>query len=126
MPLQVASVELLGDVSSNNTFVKRDLGFQGRLGNFVLLTYGDTMWSDASYSDTFRGMTSDSAAFATDDPLVVQDFDLNTAGYPRQFCPLLECYGENASVDAIGITNVVETLPGTGERSVASLTGKRC
>lgn len=100
---------------SNNTYVNRDLGFHGQLGETVILTYGDTMWSDSSHSEKWRGMTSDSAAFATAEPLQVQDFDLNDQGYPQQFCPLLKEYGEDLSEDAIGITNVIETSPGQGK-----------
>ena len=120
LPVEVSSVEFLGNVKSNNTYVNRDLGFHGKIGNLMLLSYGDTMWSDSSYSETFRGMTSDSAAFATSNPLIVQDFNLNASGYPQQFCPLLDEYGEDPSVDALGITNVVETSPGQGNGRLPS------
>ena len=64
-------VDFLGDVHSATTFVKRDLGFAGQVGKHILLSYGYTMYSDENYSDQFRGMTSDSVALATHDPLLL-------------------------------------------------------
>src|SRR6202012_1855954 len=105
--ISVVHVDILGDVHSATTYVKRDLGFQGQMGPYVLLSYGDTLYSDPSYSDTWRGMTSDSIAFATQDPLVVVDPVLNSDGYPPQFCPLISSFGEDPSECALGINNVV-------------------
>ena len=118
LPVSVASAELLGNVRSVTTHVKRDLGFQGRIGDHVLLTYGDTMYSDTNYTDSWRGMTSDSMAFATHNPLEVVDVELDDQGFPRQFCPLEKSYGEEAGQCAMGITNVVETYPGQGKQGV--------
>jgi hypothetical protein len=118
LPVSVASAKLLGNVHSLNTNVKRDLGFQGRIGEHVLLTYGDTMYSDANYTDTWRGMTSDSMAYATHDPLEVLDVGLNEEGYPRQFCPVEKTYGEEAAQCAMGITNVIETHSGQGNQEL--------
>lgn len=112
--LSVAGAHFLGTVRSATTTVKRDLGFQGQIGPYILLTYGDTMYSDGNYSDHWRGMTSDSVALATKDPLVVVDPDLNDDGYPKQFCPIVERFGEDKAECALGITNVVETEPGQG------------
>lgn len=117
--LSIESADLLGFVRSATTHVNRDLGFQGQLGSYVLLTYGDTMYSDGNYSNDWRGMTSDSVAFATHDPLLVVDTDLNENGYPRQFCPIIKHYGEDPAECALGITNVVETEPGQGQLSHA-------
>jgi hypothetical protein len=114
--LSVSRVDFLGDVHSATAHVKRDLGFAGQVGNYVLLSYGDTMYSDRNYSDKWRGMTSDSVALATHDPLVVVDPDLNDDGYPKQFCPIIEHFGEDPSTCALGITNAVETYPGHGEQ----------
>ncbi len=114
LPVSVSSVKLLGNVRSLTTHVKRDLGFQGRIGSHVLLTYGDTLYSDANYTDTWRGMTSDSMAYATHNPLEVVDVGLNDQSFPAQFCPLEKSYGEEAAECAMGITNVVETYPGQG------------
>jgi hypothetical protein len=99
--------------------VKRDLGFQGRIGNNIFLSYGDTMYSDSNYSDEFRGMSSDSIALATHDPLEVVDVNLNDQGYPQQFCPVMVEYGEEPSTYAVGITNVIETSPGQGAGSLS-------
>ncbi|RMZ75339.1 hypothetical protein DV738_g5531, partial [Chaetothyriales sp. CBS 135597] len=110
----IACVEELGDVCSASTWIKRDLGFAGQLGSHVLLSYGDTLYTDENGSDEFRGMTSDSIALATRDPLVVLDTDLNEEGYPNQACPLMPDCGEDMADDALGITNVVETEPGQG------------
>jgi hypothetical protein len=112
--INLSCVDFLGNVHSSTTYVKRDLGFQGRLGHHILLSYGDTMYSDANYSDTWRGMTSDSIAFATHNPLVVVDPTLNDDGYPPQFCPLMDELDEDPAECALGITNVVETGPGHG------------
>lgn len=112
--LSVAGADFLGTVRSATTHVNRDLGFQGQIGQYILLTYGDTMYSDGNYSDHWRGMTSDSVALATKDPLVVVDPDLNDDGYPKQFCPIIEHFGEDKAECALGITNVVETEPGQG------------
>jgi hypothetical protein len=114
LPISTCAVQELGDVHSGNTFVKRDLGFQGRIGNNIFLSYGDTMYSDSSYSDEFRGMTSDSIALATHDPLEVRDINLDGQGHPQQFCPIMAECGEESSTHALGITNVIETYPGQG------------
>lgn len=114
LPVSVAHAELLGNVRSLSTQVNRDLGFQGRIDSHILLTYGDTLYSDGNYSDTWRGMTSDSMAYATRNPLEVLDVDLNDQGYPKQFCPLEGTYGEDAAHHAMGITNVIQTYPGQG------------
>lgn len=114
LPIAIYATHELGKVQSETTYVKRDLGFQGQLGCNVFLSYGDTMYSDSNSSDEFRGMTSDSIALATHDPLEVIDVALNEEGYPQQFCPIMAEYGEDSSTYALGITNVVETYPGEG------------
>ncbi|KAJ9495287.1 hypothetical protein H2202_009315 [Exophiala xenobiotica] len=120
--VNIVCVDFLGDVHSATTYVKRDLGFQGQLGSYILLSYGDTMYSDANYSDTWRGMTSDSLALATHNPLVVVDPVLNEQGYPPQFCPLISDYGEDPADCALGITNVVQTS-GSGSGANESYEG---
>jgi hypothetical protein len=120
LPISTCAVHELGDVRSKTTYVKRDLGFQGRIGHNIFLSYGDTMYSDLTYSDGFRGMTSDSMALATHNPLAVMDIDLNDQGYPQQFCPIMAEYGEDSSTYALGITNVVETYPGQGCASTST------
>jgi len=59
-------------------------------------------------------MSSGSVAIATDNPLIVQDTKLTSDGWPARFIPIVAAYGEDASTDAIGDTNVVETFPGNG------------
>lgn len=119
--LSVACVDFLGEVHSITTTVKRDLGFQGQLGPYILLTYGDTMYTNTTMpshtlsNHTFMGMTSDSMALATHDPLQVIDPVLDNNGYPPQFCPLHKEYNEEPSEYSLGITNVVETTPGSGQ-----------
>lgn len=111
--ITITCIDFLGDVHSATTYVKRDLGFQGQIGEYVLLSYGDTLYTDANYTDAWRGMTSDSLALATHDPLVVVDPVLNGDGYPPQFCPLLSS-DEDPADCALGITNAVETTHGHG------------
>jgi hypothetical protein len=120
LPVSVAGVKLLGNVRSLTTYVKRDLGFQGKIGDHVLLTYGDTIYSDANYTTAWQGMTSDSMAYATHNPLEVLDVGLNEQGYPGQFCPVVKSYKEDAGECAMGITNVVETNPGRGSAHLLS------
>ncbi|KAK9366868.1 hypothetical protein V1509DRAFT_628170 [Lipomyces kononenkoae] len=114
LPIAVNSATLLGDIYSTTTNCIRDNGFNGQIGGYTLLSYGDTMFRDPEYSDAFRGMTSDSVAHATSDPLRVTDVLLDGSGWPQQFCPLNPAWKEDMSVDAMGITNVVETSPGRG------------
>lgn len=114
LPLKVKSVEPIGDVRSKNTYVNRDLGFPGKVGKHVFLSYGDTMWSNASNDKGFMGMTSDSLALATPHPCEVHDVTVQGNGYPAQFCPVMKEYGEDMSTDAMGITSVVEMNPDQG------------
>lgn len=114
LPIKVKSDQLLGDIRSKTTHCIRDNGFHGKIGDCVIITYGDTMFRDRSYDDKFRGMTSDSCALATSNPLQVEDVLLDSQGWPQQFCPLNPAWGENPSQDAMGITNVIETNPGEG------------
>ncbi|KAK9489865.1 hypothetical protein V1508DRAFT_426647 [Lipomyces doorenjongii] len=114
LPITVHSATFLGDIHSTTTHCLRDNGFNGQIGGVTLLTYGDTMFRDSSYSNTFRGMTSDSVAQATSNPLHVTDVLLDGGGWPQQFCPLNPAWNEDKSVHAMGITNVVETSPRKG------------
>lgn len=112
--LIIKSVVELGNVSSNSTFVKRDLGFQGTLGNHIILTYGDTMFSNAARDDTFRGMTCNSVAIATTDPTEVLDPLLDENSYPKCLLRPSEQHGEDPSTFSLGVTNIIETSPGRG------------
>lgn len=113
--VKIKEVTELGDVSSTSTFVKRDLGFQGKLGPHILITYGDTMFSDAEGNEEFRGMTCNSTAIACDEPTCVFDPVLDEREYPRCFLQPSKEYGENSSVYSLGITNIVETSRGEGK-----------
>lgn len=113
--VKIKEVKELGDVSSTSTFVKRDLGFQGKLGSHMLITYGDTMFSDAEGNDEFRGMTCNSMAIACDEPTCVFDPVLDDRKYPRCFLQPSKEYGEDPSVYSLGITNIVETSHGEGD-----------
>lgn len=112
--VKIKEVTELGDVSSTSTFVKRDLGFQGKLASHILITYGDTMFSDAEGNEEFRGMTCNSTAIACDEPTSVFDPVLDNREYPRCFLQPSDEYGEDPSVYSIGITNIVETSRGEG------------
>jgi len=111
----VKNVIELGNVSSMSTLVKRDLGFQGKLGPHVVLSYGDTMFTDSQGSDEFRGMTCNSSAIACTDPTQVFDPLLDDSGYPHCLMKPSDEYGEDPSKYALGITNVVETTHGKGK-----------
>lgn len=113
--VKIQNVIELGNVSSMSTLVKRDLGFQGKLGNHILLTYGDTMFTDSNGSDEFRGMTCNSSAIACEDPTQVFDPLLGDNGYPHCLLKPSDEYGEDPSKYALGITNVVETSRGKGK-----------
>lgn len=119
-PLKIAHVEELGNVASLSTRVERDLGFQGQLGPYILLSYGDTMYRDEDWSDKFIGMTCNSVGLATMDPTKVIDPLLNETGHPQFFLKPSPEFGEDYGEDALGITNVVETSPGKGTHTSPS------
>jgi hypothetical protein len=115
LPVKVQSSTLLGDIRSRTTHCVRDNGFQGRIGDHVIISYGDTIFRNKSYKSEWLGMTSDSVALATSNPLEVEDVNLDSKGWPEQFCQLNpRWHKENPGDDAMGITNVVETTPGKG------------
>lgn len=71
--------------------------------DFLYLT--DTIDKD------FHGMVRDSVALMTDDPLKVQDMNLNDDSpvpHPKQFVPFNEAWGETSSY-GFGGTSLVET-----------------
>lgn len=112
--VKIKEVTELGNVTSTSTCVKRDLGFQGKLGSYILVTYGDTLFMRAPPYEEFRGMICNSIAIACNKPTRVFDPVLDEEGDPC--CLLRPCseYGENPSFYSLGITNVVETSPGEG------------
>lgn len=111
---RIVHVEELGNVRSLTTRVERDLGFQGQLGQYIMLTYGDTMYRDEDWSDRFIGMTCNSVGIATVDPTEVYDPLLNDSNHPKCFLEPAAEYGEDSSQYALGITNVIELNPGRG------------
>ena len=112
--MKVHSVEELGSVFSSSTFVKRDLGFQGNLGRDIVLTYGDTIFTDSKADDTFRGMVCNSLAVACSDPIKVFDPALDDSGYPDCLLKPDQRMNEDPNTYSLGITNIVETSPGKG------------
>lgn len=112
--LKISHVQELGTVSSVSTRVERDLGFQGKLGPYILLSYGDTMYRDKDWSDNFIGMTCNSVGLATIEPTKVVDPLLNETGHPQFFLKPASEYNEDYGEDALGITNVVEITPDKG------------
>jgi hypothetical protein len=110
--VEVAHVEYLGVVKSSTTRVERDLGFQGRLGDHILVTYGDTMFRDEKWSDNFIGMTCNSVAIATPNPISVFDPLLDDRGFPKHLLEPSKEYEETHH--SLGITNVVELEDGRG------------
>lgn len=118
--LEVANVTELGTVHSASSYVNRDLGYQGQLSNHILLTYGDTMWSDEKYSTDFRGMTCNSVALATDDVLRVLDTKKGSHGYPEPALSPNAEQGEAHHEWACGITNVIEVGPNEGRHGNTS------
>lgn len=113
----IIHVEELGNVLAKSTRVERDLGFQGRLGKNILLTYGDTMYRDENWSDRFIGMTCNSIAIATSDPTRVKDPLLNETDHPKCFLEPSAEYGEDCSDYALGITNIVQVEEDRGASS---------
>lgn len=141
--LHIRSATFLGPVKSQTTNVARDLGFPGRLGEYVLLTYGDTLFvkpkttsadntSDAhaatetgstsnSNSDcTWHGMVCNSVALATEDATWVHDVRGpgtcdSTDGSWWPGCFLKPADDEDESEWALGLTGVLELSPGCGE-----------
>ena len=117
--IKIDSVTELGDVKSTTSLVKRDLGFQGRLLNHSIITYGDTMFTNTEGDDKFRGMTCNSVAISTTDPTRVLDPVVDDECRSACFLmPSIEEYGEDPSTHALGITNVVETSAGKGGQVV--------
>lgn len=114
-PIQIAKVQALGNVTATRTSVSRDLGFQGKLGKHILLTYGDTIFQPDDGSDSFVGLTSNSVGIACKDPTKVFDPLLDEQEkYPQFFLKPDTNFGEDPHEDALGVTNVIETKPGYG------------
>ena len=115
----VSSTEFLGNITSTNADVIRDLGFHGTVGKYHINSYGDTFGCSVKNSTHQINCTipigGNTAAFSTDDPVQVTDWNLhedtlwnNLTDLPFQFCDYDAT--ENPRYDwGMGITNVVET-----------------
>ncbi|KAL9049351.1 MAG: hypothetical protein Q9162_007266 [Coniocarpon cinnabarinum] len=115
-----ATVELLGNVTAPDSRSSRDVGFHGRVGKFEVNTYGDTSQcpEGAQLDNCWDGANfvgSNSAALDTDNPLIVQDFNLTGGDRSQQFCAKMDIPEEQDNVFfAIGTSNVIETGENTG------------
>jgi len=115
----VSSTEFLGNITSTNADVIRDLGFHGTVGKYHINSYGDTFGCSVKNSTHQINCTipigGNTAAFSTDDPVQVTDWNLhedtlwnNLTDLPFQFCDYDAT--ENPRYDwGMGITNAVET-----------------
>ncbi|KAJ9133853.1 hypothetical protein NKR23_g10465 [Pleurostoma richardsiae] len=121
------SVEFLGNVTSTNTEDIRDLGFAGCVGRTCLGSYGDTLvCGDGSAEDRYYQtqpcvlLHANSAAYATDIPLSITDFNLDADGNAQMFCGYLPgeiAPGETEAQYGMGITNVI-AIPGSDTQGV--------
>lgn len=116
---QVASAEFLGNVTSSNTQNIRDLGFAGTIGKVSINTYGDTLTcGDGKEPDRIAQkncmvLHANSAAYSTDDPKFITDFNLDKNGNSQIFCGYFP--HETPEMDyGMGITNVVPTSDTAG------------
>ncbi|KAL9106673.1 MAG: hypothetical protein Q9227_008325 [Pyrenula ochraceoflavens] len=100
-PISNFHVDSLGDQTSANSCVNRDLGFTGALGGTYYAVYGDTSWCASGVSDpsknnfaVFSGMVRDTIAQVGNDPLHPTDFNLNSGDRPQQFIPFNASWSE--------------------------------
>jgi hypothetical protein len=119
----IQSAERLGNVTSSNTENIRDLGFSGTIGNVSINSYGDTLiCGDGSAKDRYYQtqpcvlLDANSAAYATDDPQVITDFNLSADGNAQMFCDYFPDESP-ASSYGMGITNVVAE-PGSDTQGI--------
>lgn len=108
----VTATEFLGNITSTNTEDIRDLGFAGSVGDVYLNSYGDTLiCGNGTEEDRYYQtppcvlLSANSAAYSTDDPLQITDFNLDgsNAGI---FCGYFD--DETPETDyGMGITNVI-------------------
>ncbi|KAK8018984.1 hypothetical protein PG991_008174 [Apiospora marii] len=107
------TTKYLGLQLADNSASHRDLGFTGQLGGKWYAVYGDVLWCAPGVTDPakdspgFHGMVRDAISLCTDNPLVVHDLHLDSAGRQQQFVPFNESWGE-ASDFGFGGTSLVE------------------
>ena len=118
----VQSAVLIGNVTSSNTEDIRDLGFSGTIGSVSINSYGDTLiCGDGSAEDRYYQtqpcnlLEANSAAYSTEDPTVITDFNLAPDGNAQIFCGYFP--DETPSVSGMGITNVI-TKPGSTTQGI--------
>jgi len=109
----VQSAVLIGNVTSSNTENILDLGFSGTVGSISINSYGDTLTcGDGSAEDRYYQtqpcnlLEANSAAYSTEDPTVVTDFNLASDGNAQMFRDYFS-YETPASSYGMGITNVL-------------------
>jgi len=119
----IQSAELLGNVTSSNTENIRDLGFAGTIGKVTINSYGDTLiCGDGSAEDRYYQtqpcnlLEANSAAYATDNPQIITDFNLSADGNAQMFCDYFS-YETPASSYGMGITNAI-AQPGSDTQGV--------
>lgn len=103
---QVASHQHLGNITSQNTYAVRDLGFHGTIDSWEINTYGDTFhcqYQDPTTTRDCSPVSVNSASLDTPYPLYVEDFNLYN-GAPRAFVPFDDTEQPNYNW-GMGITN---------------------
>lgn len=120
---RIESVQLLGDVSSTNCPGHvRDLGFSGSIGNVHLNMYGDTLVCGDNTDRARINMvnplilSANSAAYGTNDPTKITDFNVSRDGHVRQFCGYFPEEQPNHDY-GMGITNVIQE-PGSSTTGI--------
>ncbi|KAF2233840.1 hypothetical protein EV356DRAFT_515990 [Viridothelium virens] len=115
-----SGAEYLGPQKSNNSCVKRDLGFTGQISGKWYAVFGDTNYCAPGVTDStsmlataggFYGMVRDSISAMTDNVLETHDLHLNSdtpVAYPLQFVPYNSSWGEDEST-GFGGTSLCET-----------------
>ena len=112
-PIQVASAEFLGNITSTNTDWGRDLGFQGQIGSCYINTFGDDFKCDNENPQidcTFIPTSRNSCAQPMS-PTTYKDYFMGRDGSPQ---PCVSPMGPEDLATPMGITNVIEVAPNKG------------
>lgn len=109
LPVRVAKVDTLGEISSNKDF-PRDVGFSGVVNGHIIWSFADTLRGAGGFC-----ASNSSALGDYGNPLRIIDKDVRSNGCPREWLPF---YGkeipEGVSRWNNWITNVVEYAPNKG------------
>lgn len=103
---RVADHQHLGNITSTNSYVVRDLGYHGTIDSWEINSYGDTFhcqYQDPTTTRDCSPVSVNSASLDTDDPLYVEEFNLND-GAPQAFVPFDDTEQPNYNW-GMGITN---------------------